>query len=280
MLGVPLCLYLAVRSYRAEAALFSGQRHPVAQPPMSPELSGLESVVLSGAEGARLAAWYVPSHNRAAVLLAHGTGGDRSSLLPEARLLARHGFGVLLFDFPGHGESEGSIHWGGDERTALRAALDFVAARSDVDAHRIGALGFSMGGLVVAQVAADERRIGALALLGAPSDIEQQTRHEYRKWGPLTVAPALLALRRHGVDFAHAPVDVIARVSPRPLLLVTGERDEVVLPAMAHALYAAARAPKQMLTVQGVGHGGYTERQDFAVRLVAFFADALGVQTT
>ena len=85
----------------------------------TPASAGLayQDVTLTTADGVRLAGWYVPSSNGAAVVLRHGAGSTRSNVLPEAEVLARHGFGVLLVDARGHGQSDGramDFGWHGD----------------------------------------------------------------------------------------------------------------------------------------------------------------------
>ena len=67
-----------------------------------------EDVTLRTGDGVDLAAWYVPSSNRAAVVLLHGAGSTRSNVLDEAAVLAGAGFGVLVVDARGHGESAGA----------------------------------------------------------------------------------------------------------------------------------------------------------------------------
>ena len=57
-----------------------------------------------------LAGWYAPSRNGAAVVLLHGAGSTRSNVLDEAVVLAEHGYGVLMLDARGHGESAGRGH--------------------------------------------------------------------------------------------------------------------------------------------------------------------------
>ena len=98
-------------------------------------------------DGVRLAGWYLPSTNRAAVVLLHGAGSTRSDVLDEAAVLARHGFGVLMIDARGHGDSAGramDFGWHGDADIA--AATGYLADRPDVDRQRIGVVGMSMGG--------------------------------------------------------------------------------------------------------------------------------------
>ncbi len=209
-------------------------------------------------------------------MLLHGAGGDRSTLLPEARSLSQHGFAVLLLDWPGHGESDGEIHWGEGERVALAAALDWMSRRPEIDAGRVGAYGFSLGGYIVAQVAATDSRIRAVALAGTPSDPEEQIRQEFSRWWLLSQLPALMAVRRRGMaPERHPPKSVVSAIAPRPLLVISGTEDTTVPSWMAKELYAAARAPKEFLLLPEIGHGGYVKAAQYLDRLVSFFEKAL-----
>src|SRR4051794_9298525 len=118
--------FVGTRTYNRELAEFFPSRRPVAVTASAAELADAETVAFRDNDGATLRGWYVRSHSGAAVVLVHGAGGDRSSLAPEARALAAQGIGVLTFDLPGHGESDGEIHWSSPEASALRGAIDFL----------------------------------------------------------------------------------------------------------------------------------------------------------
>ena len=80
-------------------------------------------------DGVDLSGWYIPSTNRAAVVLMHGSGSTRSAVLDHAIVLAERGYGVLLFDSRGNGDSDGramGLGWYGDLDTA--AAVSFLSA--------------------------------------------------------------------------------------------------------------------------------------------------------
>lgn len=272
-------LFIAVRSYREEVAVFFPPRRPVA---LTPRASGLPRVqpVSFSAGAVELRGWYAESTNRAAVVLVHGAGGDRAALLPEAAALANAGFGVLSFDLPGHGESGGVIEWGETERQSVRAAVDWLSRRNDVDPTRLGAYGFSLGGYVLVQVSAADSRVRALVLAGTPSDPIQQAQFQHRRFGPLSTWPALYALRRGGMNLDVRGRDFVARIAPRPVLIVTGSEDATVPATMADDLYRTARDPRELYVIPGAGHGGYEREAGpaYAARLVAFYERALAAQ--
>lgn len=242
-----------------------------------PQLTGISSLATIGfvaRDGNRIAGWYVPSKNRAAVIVTHGTNADRSSMLDEIRLLADAGFGVLAFDWPGDGASEGTVRWGAPERDALRGAIDWLAARPEIDSGRLGALGFSMGGYFVTQVAADDHRLRAVVIAAAPTSFLAYTRLHHQRHGWFSRFPAELAIRRVGMQHETAPpVERIGTIAPRPVLLLGGSEDRTIPPAMMRELYEHARQPKALWIVDGAAHGHYVHAspQDYPRRIADFF---------
>ena len=228
-------------------------------------------------DGLRLSGWYIPSTNRAAVALLHGAGSTRSDVLAHAVVVARRGYGVLLFDWRGHGASGGErTTWGADETSDLEGALDLACPRPG---RRCGAVGFSMGGMVLAQVAARDVRLGAIVLEGTPRSLADMLAHDERRHGVLGAWAAASTLRLSGVRVASVrPIAEACAISPRPLLLVYGDRDEALAPGTAEDMRAAACAPKQLHVLYGATHLTYatTPGGGLADTLVAFFDAALG----
>jgi dipeptidyl aminopeptidase/acylaminoacyl peptidase len=271
------CFATALHKYRGQQRLFFPKRVPVKLPAASSGLRDARDVSFR-AGAIELRGWYVPSRNRASIILAHGAGGNRAALAPEAKALSERGFGVLLFDWPGHGESGGEIHWNQGERASLQAALTWLTQQPDVAHDRIGAYGFSMGGYVVAQVAARDSRLSAVVLASTPANQREQVRFQHGRLWLLGELPALLALERGGmlVDAAR-PMDEVALISPRWLMLVGGARDVIVPPSMTPALYAKALEPKRMLMLEEAGHGDYAKLAGakYLDPLCGFFQEAL-----
>jgi dipeptidyl aminopeptidase/acylaminoacyl peptidase len=270
-------LAIAARTYRAEKGLFFPARTPVGTEARAAGIGGLEDVAFPFT-GGTVRGWYLPSKNRAALLLLHGSGGDRRQLLGEARALGAEGFGALLIDWPGQGDSDGQVRWGDGERAALSAALDWLEKRPDVDRTRIGAFGFSLGGYVLAQIAAHDPRVKAVVLAGTPSEVARQCQWQNRRWSFLSQWAARWALQRGGMHVDDPqPLALVKSLAPRPLLLVAGTSDVVVPAFMASELHGAARDPKELYVIDGAGHGNYASiaGQTYFAKLTTFFGRAL-----
>ena len=235
LLGVPAALLGAyVVGMPVAVAVFATN---VARTPLGSETPADRGLAFADAsfvtsDGVTLSGWYVPSTNRAAVVVAHGASSTRSTVLDQAAVLARHGYGVLLFDARGLGRSGGrgmNLGWYGDEDMA--AAVGYLEGRPDVDPGRIGAVGMSMGGeeaigamgadprlqAVVAE-GATGRGIGDLAWLdeayGIRGRIQQQlSRLTYALADLLTDARPPASLRSS-----------VAAGAPRPVLLIAAGR--------------------------------------------------------
>ena len=139
-------------------------RAPIGPPPSA----AYANVTFEARDGLELAGWYRPSRNGAAVIVVHGGSSDRKGSIAHASMLARHGYGVLLYDARGRGESDGmenNYGWGWTEDIA--GALAFLEQRDDVDSGRIGALGLSTGADALLDIAGERDDIAAVVADGA-----------------------------------------------------------------------------------------------------------------
>jgi alpha-beta hydrolase superfamily lysophospholipase len=103
---------------------------------MTPVDYGLnyQEISFTTSDGLTLQGWYIPSANGAAVILTHHMASNRVGVLETAYMLARNGYGVLLFDLRAHGESQGEVlPFGGAEAEDIVAAAAYLQSREDID---------------------------------------------------------------------------------------------------------------------------------------------------
>jgi uncharacterized protein len=235
-----------------------------------------KDVMLHTSDGLDLDGWYVPSRNRAAVIVFPGRSGTRR----QARMLVRHGYGVLLYDRRGEGRSDGDPNsWGWDFDKDIRAGIDFLRRRSDVDAGRIAGLGLSVGGEMMLETAAGTKDLAAVVSEGAGA---RSMAEEVDDVDGLDKIGAALT---YGVrDLTNAILqdrlppenleDLVGKISPRPVFFIHAGADDA-----GHRnpeLYAAAKEPKQIWEAAG-GHTDGIERQpaEYERRVVSFLDRSL-----
>lgn len=237
-----------------------------------------ESVTLTTSDGVELAASYIPSRNRAAVIAFPGRSGPQT----QARMLARHGYGVLLFDQRGDGDSQGdpnALGWDG-ERDVL-AAVAYLKRRHDVDPRRIGGIGLSVGGEILLQTAAHTQDLRAVVSEGAGSRSvgEELERSGAGKWlGDIQISAVLSAGMT--VFSNHLPPphlnDLVPKIAPRSIFLIYtthGVDTEDLNPVY----FRAAHEPKTIWKIPEASHTGGIEARphEYERRVVGFFDHAL-----
>jgi len=196
-------------------------------------------------DGQRLHGWWIPSPRRPAaahVLFFHGNGGNISHRLIQARALADAGLDVLLFDYRGYGLSTGTPDEAGTYRDA-RAARTALLAQPGIDAAAILYLGESLGGAVATELALAEPPAG-LVLQSTFTSVREMARLHY------PVVPGAL------VPDAYPTLERIARVRCAVLIL-HGDRDDIVPVGHGQALFAAVTAAKRLEIVRGAGHNDF-----------------------
>ncbi|HET9507679.1 MAG TPA: prolyl oligopeptidase family serine peptidase [Gaiellaceae bacterium] len=232
-----------------------------------------ESVTVTTSDGLKLTARYVPSRNRAAVVVFPG-----SSAVAEARMLARNGYGVLLLDPRGQGGSEGDlVRWAGDRD--LNAGARYLRSRPDVDPERIGGFGSSVGGEILLVAAAQSTLFRAVVSEGAGFPIGDA---DVEGVEGVLAKPIMLMLSASTTVFAnHAPptkiVDAIGKIAPRPVFLIYTEPGMGGEDVRQPKYFAAAGQPKAIWKVPGAEHtGGIDARPaEYERRVVAFLDAAL-----
>jgi fermentation-respiration switch protein FrsA (DUF1100 family) len=238
-----------------------------------------ETVTLHTRDGLDLAGWYVPSKNRAAIVVVHGGGGDRRGSRRHAAMLARHGYGVLLYDARGRGESQGSPNAAGWTWQAdVDAALEFLSKRHEVDPDRIGGLGLSTGADVLLEAAAKDPRLKAVVLDGTTARSLGDVRH--LSWSDqLTgipywaVAYGTIAVLDQSLP-GEPLIDLARKIAPKPALFIASI--ELFEPVLGPKYAAAYGDPGALWRVDAGHTKGLAEHpKEYEQRVTAFFDEAL-----
>ncbi|HEX2310634.1 MAG TPA: alpha/beta hydrolase [Vicinamibacterales bacterium] len=159
--------------------------------------------------------------------------------MTHAALLCAAGLDVLLFDYRGYGRSSGRPSELGTYRDAHAARAELLT-RPAVNPDRVIYLGESIGGAVALALALEQPPAG-LVLMSTFTSVRDMARRHYPLVPPAVVPDAYPSLRR-------------VRQLRAPLLVIHGDRDEIVPLPHAEALFEAAPDPKRLHIIEGVGH--------------------------
>jgi alpha-beta hydrolase superfamily lysophospholipase len=246
-----------------------------------------ENIEFKSTDGKQLKGWFLHAEGpppSSTIIIAHGLGASKSDFVDLGAHLIRDGFNVLLFDFRAHGESQGSAcSLGLNEQDDLRAAVEYVKARPDTSSQNIGVYGFSLGASICILAAANDQRIGAVVADSPFSGLREMAAHVLRRSYALPSFPFIHILNcYYRVCFSKwmehvTPLNKISGISPRPVLLITGDQDSMIPPDHTKNLYQAARTPKELWVIKGASHGStMAVAQDrYYQKVSLFFKEAL-----
>jgi uncharacterized protein len=265
------------------AATIPLMRRRVPDPADHPSAYGMagEEVSFPSRDGLNLGGWWIPAQDspRGTIIMCPGQNGSLDKDIAQAAPLHRARFNVLMFDFRGHGRSEGQlVTIGALEQADLFGALDYLAAQHGIE--RVGVLGFSMGSGVTLMVAAQDQRIAALVVDGAYPRLVRLLA-SYMRFekipGLLTgvlarVTLVVGSLRTRYQIYRANPVDLADRIKV-PTLFIHGDLDPFVTPAEVGTVIAQLSGKTELWRVPDAGHReAYSKHPDeYNRRVVAWF---------
>jgi fermentation-respiration switch protein FrsA (DUF1100 family) len=208
----------------------------------APAAAGLpqaEELVLDTADGERVIVWHVPPRgNKPVALYFHGNGGSLRNRVDRFRALTEDGSGLVALSYRGYGGSTGTPSEAGLIADAL-AAYAFTSAR--YGSERIVLWGESLGSGVAVALAA-QMPVGYLILQSPFTSAADVAAQKY--W----FVPVRLMMK----DQFRSDLR-IGKVAA-PVLILHGDRDDIVPIALAERLYGLINAPKRFVRMAGVGH--------------------------
>lgn len=267
---VIMALYVGYPTAMAVVAIL-----PEHETSMSPP-DGFSEIGLVTADEVHLGAWYAEPQNGTVIILVHGAGSGRNSLYTYATMFHENGFGVLVLNLRGYGDSEGQIN-----RLGWNGTLDIGAAVDFLIVDNLGGLGLSMGGEVLLGVASTYPEIQSIAADGAT----------FRSVNDYISLETNRPLYR---NFTHQVFSFMVSVftgdqQPQPILLesiecaentsflfVAAGRDDTEI-TYNQLFYQTAYKRSVLWIIPDVGHtdGFYAVSHEYTERVVDFFNRAI-----
>jgi pimeloyl-ACP methyl ester carboxylesterase len=213
-----------------------------------------------------------------AIVLCHGYGSSRGELLTLVSALQDHQYNVFVFDFVAHGANDGITSFGFHEADEVRAAIDELARRNDVDKERFGLWGYNLGAYAALREAEGDKRVRALILDSLYDSPEQMVKIGVEKNGlagiPLMARSAEVSFGWINHKYSREKplswkLDTLAGV---PKLFIEAA-DDPELAVLTQKLFKSAPEPKEQVTIL---HGNFVDMEDadkraYENRVVSYF---------
>ena len=214
---------------------------------------------------------YIPEPSKRpcpALCLCHGIpsgqpgSSDDTGYPGLAERFCTAGFVTLIFNFRGAGPAQGNLDMMGWTRD-LKVAIDYLASLEEVDKSRLCLLGSSAGAAVSVYMAANDPRVSSVVTLACPAEFSfltdkkrvRATIDHFRSIGVIRDKDFPPSLDEWLKGFsAVSPLHWIDRISPRPILLIHGDKDDLVPVEHARRLYEKAGEPKELVIIPNAGH--------------------------
>jgi len=223
--------------------------------------------------------WFFPGlKNAPAIVLCPGYESSRGELLTLASALQEQQYNVFVFDFSGHGSAGGKSTLGLQEVGELKAAMDAVAKRGDVDANRFGLWGMNLGAYVALAEATNDRRVRAIAVESAYSDPRDMVAVQINRAG-LGSLPFVTRMAQRIFGWANSQYKSVQPLTARvanlagvPQLYLESQEDPK-LAASTSNIFRLSPIPHELVDLP---HGNYPgmldeEKRSYENRIASFF---------
>jgi fermentation-respiration switch protein FrsA (DUF1100 family) len=250
-----------------------------------------ERFTFKASDGVSLRGWYVPAPGgkspRGVVVVSHGYYGNRATMIPYLRFLHQDGYAAVVYDFRAHGWSGGRMAtFGCHEPLDLLAALDWVRERRELRDLPLALLGESMGASVSLMVAAEVPEVRCVVADSPYARFDSAVEGRLKiALGP--VAPVVTPRARRvgermlGVKCEEiAPIEAIARIAPRPVFLIHGLKDRLIIPENSRRIRDAAPGNATLWEVPSAAHvmSVYVAGEEYGRRVLEFLNQAIGTR--
>jgi pimeloyl-ACP methyl ester carboxylesterase len=205
-------------------------------------------------------------------------------LLTLVSALQDHQYNVFVFDFAAHGANAGVTTFGYKEADEVRAAIDIIAKRNDVDATRFGLWGYNLGAYAALREAEKDPRVRALALDSVYDYPKQMVKIGVEKTGvggfPLMITSAQMCFEWMNHEHkSDPPLSAgIGKMAGVPMLFIEAA-DDPETASITRNIFKKAPEPREEAVIP---HGNFVnlpddEKRKYENRVVSFFLTRLQV---
>jgi len=285
ILALIVSTLVIVETYRTMLAETATAFRPVEIPPDT--ALPLQEITFTGGDGIQLAGWYVPPTNNVVIILLHGFSGTRADTLGYAEPLVAAGYGVLMYDERGSGESGGDHRsYGWEDGPDVTGAIHFIRQQPTGQSARIGIGGCSMGAQIALQGAVQNAEILAVWADGASTirAVDNAPPHNLLSGVIVTTQYLLDWMYEMRLDLTAPPpmLEQIPLIAPRPIMLVGGGTEVGLLGSESPRIqrFGEVAGPNaQVWIIPEATHcdGLALRPEEYTARLVRFFDAAFGI---
>lgn len=234
-----------------------------------------QEITFPAADGKELSGWMISSSSaKATIICCHGYPANKSDILSTVSFLYPD-FNLLLFDFRGHGDSQGRfVSFGLREDRDIRGAINYIKGKEEIKNLPIGIWGYSFGGAVAIKVSTQIEEVKALVTDSTYASFPEMVIQYYGDWGPLKyifgTGGKLLAnivFRRRLSQLS--PENFIGSIKT-PILIIHASEDPFVPVEHARRLYRGAKEPKELLILSDTTHSP-SMTEEYRERIKNFF---------
>lgn len=223
--------------------------------------------------------WFFPGLRGApTIILCHGYGSSRGELLTLVSALQDHQYNVFVFDFAAHGTIDGVTTFGYREADEVRAAVDTVAARNDIDPARFGLWGYNLGAYAALREAEKDKRIRGIVLDSVYDRPDQMVKIGVERSGlggfPLMARSAEVTFTWLNYQYREDPPisKNLLSLAGVPKMFIEAA-DDPELAEITRQMFAKAPEPKEQIEIP---HGNFVamdenNKRDYENRVVSFF---------
>lgn len=215
-------------------------------------------------EGGQREGWFFPGLQGApAIIVCHGYGSQKNDILTLVTALQDQQYNVFVFDFSGHGSNSGATTLGYRESEELRAAVNALAGRADVDPRRFGIWGKDLGAYAALEVAEVDPRVIAVAVDSIYDDPTDMVRLEVKQSGmgalPLVSRLSVLGFRLVNYPYRQEPPvsTRLGRLQSTSKLFIQSE-DQPLLAYSTFQIFQKSPEPRR----QVIDRVSYSEMND------------------